>query len=99
MYNEELYKQALDYWGYEAQVDMCVEESSELIQALCKYKRAELNTLEESKAIRNVAEEIADVEIMLEQMKLLFGVYEQVEMEKDFKLSRLRERLSDAKEM
>ena len=90
--NEELYKTAVDYWGVPAQVDMCIEEMSELTKAICKWKRT-LDMTKEPDAVRHIAEEVADVEIMLEQMKMIFSIDEQVNIEKDFKLIRLKERL------
>jgi NTP pyrophosphatase (non-canonical NTP hydrolase) len=93
MQKEQLYSLAIDFWGQDAQIDMCVEEASELIQAICKYKRANGPQKVEA-AILHIAEEVADVEIMLEQLKLMLGIEEQVNIEKDFKMTRLEDRLS-----
>jgi len=82
MADQDLYKEVLRVNGAESQIDMCVEECSELIQALCKYKRGKPN---------NVCEEIADCEILFEQMKLLFNQDKRVEGWKAFKLCRLAE--------
>lgn len=90
-----LYKLAYDFWGQDAQLDMCVEECSELIQSICKYKRNEGNDINRLNALIHMASEIADVEIMLEQLKLMMGVEGQVDIEKSYKLSRLEERLRD----
>lgn len=65
---------------------MVFEEMSELQKELCKALRGSINQ-------DNIAEEIADVEIMLEQMKLLFEVESQVDKFKEYKLERLEERL------
>lgn len=92
MHKNELYELACDYWGQEAQIDMCVEECSELIHAICKYKRNE-NLAQHAELVRSIAEEIADVEIMTEQLKLIMGITNQVDIEKSFKLARLEERL------
>lgn len=86
MDERELYKQALDKWGAEAQICMVFEEMAELQKELCKALRGKENRIE-------IAEEIADVEIMLEQMKLLFGIEEGVERHKTLKLQRLEGRL------
>lgn len=85
---KEIYKRALDVYGKEAQICMVFEEMAELQKELCKYLR-------ESEIIGNITEEIADVEIMLEQMKLLFGIEKEVEKEKKYKLKRLEERLKE----
>lgn len=67
MKKEQLYKQALDEWGYAPQVRMAIEECAELIKALAKIQR-NTNYL----TIDDVLEEMADVEIMLEQLKIIF---------------------------
>jgi hypothetical protein len=67
--NEQLiYEKALKLWGADSQVKMLYEEMAELQKALCKYDRN--NTPEN---LINIHEEIADVEIMLCQMRVLFG--------------------------
>ncbi len=81
-----IYRAALDKWGADAQILMVMEEMSELQKELCKNRRGAENA-------SCIAEEIADVEIMLEQMKLLFGVDEQVREFRGSKLRRLRARV------
>jgi len=86
-----LLQRAVDTWGRFAQVDMMIEEMSELTKALLKERRvppAPVNELEN--AIANIREEIADVQIMLDQMKLIYGDPKNIESEK---LDRLAERL------
>ena len=65
---------ALGRWGEAAQVGMAVEECAELIVALQKHtnRTPAPNTLE------NIAEEIADVEMMLAQMRLTFGISDEM---------------------
>lgn len=79
----EIYKQALDRWG-EKQIIMVFEEMAELQKELCKSLRGRNNLTE-------IAEEIADVEIMLEQMKIYFNIADGVEKHKKLKLERLEE--------
>lgn len=81
----KLYRQALEKWGT-AQIIIAFEEMAELQKELSKYLRGRENTTE-------IAEEIADVEIMLEQMKVLFGIEDIVKDYKNQKLRRLEERL------
>lgn len=57
----------LDTYGVVPQLDMLVEECSELIQAACKLTRTEIGA--EAAAKDNLREEIADVLIMIEQIK------------------------------
>jgi translation initiation factor 2 alpha subunit (eIF-2alpha) len=83
MSEKEIYRQAIDKWG---QITMVFEEMAELQKELCKSLRGKENRIE-------IAEEMADVEIMLEQMKILFGIEEGVERHKTLKLQRLEGRL------
>lgn len=68
---------ALDKWGEDAQIRMCIEEMSELTKELCKYTRilrnenVNISKLEEVK--KNIIEETADVLNCVEQMSLMFG--------------------------
>ena len=72
-----------DIFGFEKQSQQAMEELAELIQALSKYNRGKENALE------NVIEEIADVEIMIEQLKYLLNIKEeQVEKIKSLKVCR-----------
>lgn len=80
---EKMYKKALALWGIEAQINMMIEECAELIQALQKYKR---NT--SLKTIDNIYEELADVEIMSEQMRIVFDS-NTIDATKRIKLKRL----------
>lgn len=83
---------AVQTWGAEAQQQMMVEEMSELTKAMCKLYRAKTET-DAEKAIENIREEMADVQIMLDQMKILFGGIEDQEGKK---LDRLARRLEAA---
>ena len=58
---------AIEKYGYKAQQAMMIEEMSELIKAICKFWRNKNRS-----SYDNVLEEMADVEIMLEQMKIMF---------------------------
>ena len=83
---KEIYKRALSIYGEKNQVVMVFEEMSELQKALTKHLRGVCDK-------RTIADEIADVEIMLEQMKLLFSLENEVEERKQFKIERLMTRL------
>jgi len=61
---------ALDQWGINAQVGQTVEECAELIVALQKY----INRTPQPEMIENILDEIADVEMMLAQMRLVLGI-------------------------
>lgn len=67
---------ALNRYGATAQRRQMIEEMAELTQALCKLERtARIPDHGEAyaRAHVHVQEEIADVQIMLNQMQLLFG--------------------------
>lgn len=81
----ELYRQTISKWGIDAQLWMVVEECSELLNAIAKYKRGR----EDKSAI---IEELADVSIMIEEMSRYFGRTEFVQI-KEAKLQRLLERV------
>ena len=64
----DVFKDAIKEFGEAAQVTMVFEEMAELQKELCKWLRGNTDAEERYR----IAEEIADVEIMLAQMKLLF---------------------------
>lgn len=80
-----LLQEAIKIFGDSAQIDIAIEECAELIKALCKIKRGGF--------ISQVAEEIADVEIMLEQLKLIFNCPTEVKIKKEKKLIRLAKKI------
>lgn len=73
----------LDHYGRKAQRRQAVEELSELIQAICKYDRINYTfgeceddpeKLEKAEnAYKNLLGEIADVIVMIEQLKIMVG--------------------------
>ena len=86
MSEKEVFETALKTWGADAQTLMVFEEMSELQKELCKHARGNEN-------VEQIAEEIADVQIMLEQMILLHGCEEVVQAYKKSKVERLKIRL------
>jgi NTP pyrophosphatase (non-canonical NTP hydrolase) len=84
MPNIDLYKKAIMVWGVEAQLGHLIEECAELICAVRHCQRGRLH---------NMAEEIADVEIMLAQARLMLGEDEAIERIKQEKLALLRAKL------
>lgn len=65
-------KKIANHYGFSNQLQMLVEEMAELTQAICKYKRFE-NAKERVDIFENLIEEVADVEIVLSQIKMLVG--------------------------
>ena len=81
---------ALDKWGLAAQVGQTVEECAELIVALQKH----INRTSSPETVENILDEIADVEMMLAQLRLAFGLDdEKLRKRIEHKFERLREYL------
>ena len=79
-----IYESAIHEWGDTAQIDMAIEEMAELTKALLHARRGRES---------NVAEEIADVRIMLAQLEIIFRNSDEVEKFKQAKIDRLAARL------
>lgn len=90
MTEKQIYEQALETWGPSAQTNMMFEEMTELQKELCKNGRGKDNR-------DHIAEEIADVLIMLEQMMILHDCKELVSAYKAVKLQRLEGRIKEAR--
>ena len=88
MDDKRIYSEALYKYGAQMQETVCIEELSELQKALCKHIRG-------NGSMTDISEEIADVQIMLAQMVMLFGLESSVEKWRDIKLARLRDRMSE----
>lgn len=89
---EKNIKRIADHYGLKKQQRQLSEECAELIQATSKYMRYLENSCALSNAweyITNIVGEVADVEIMLEQIKYLLNIdKEAVEKIKQSKLER-----------
>lgn len=97
-YKKEMYKQA-EHFGLENRMLQCTEECGELIQALSKYQRVSKGdktcNLSNYQSLNMVLEEIADVEILLTQLKYLLCKTEEVENIKVKKIERTEQRLGE----
>lgn len=71
------YDDATELWGLVAQYDQCLEEMAELMIAINKYKRKKFyGEYENDLSIeQNLAEEITDVSLCIEQMKHFFDKF------------------------
>ena len=88
-------------YGPAAQELKAVEELSELAQAICKALTASKQESMDGflDALDHVFEEMADVEIMLAQIRLIFSdADERIEQWKTRKLARLRQRMGAPRE-
>lgn len=90
LHDNAICQAALETFGKESQMTMAIEEMSELTKELCKRCRGRDN-------VEALAEEIADVEIMLQQMVMLFDCAGQVETFRRHKLERLAGRIEEAR--
>lgn len=92
---EQVFKQSIEIYGKEAQSRQVMEECAELIQAVNKMLRYE-DRPAEPEYYANLVEEIADVEIMLYQLKVMFNVSDdEVFKVKIQKAKREKERLKN----
>ena len=88
---DERLKQIADHYGLYDQLSMLQEECAELIQAASKYKRRKLID-----DYQHIVEEIADVEIMIAQVKYLLKMPDyHVDCVKDEKIKRQLERIQN----
>lgn len=87
---KEIYERAINKWGTELQLDMLAEECIECALAVHRYKRRK------ESSFTDLLAEMADVEIMLEQIKTILCVgldkYE-FRTQKTKKIKRLKERI------
>jgi len=97
----EIMNAAIGRWGAQAQISKALEELGELISAVARQESAWQAALKDQDAaeamkpdlLRNIYEEIADAEIMLRQLILIYGCETEVEVWREIKLRRLAERL------
>jgi len=89
---QKLYNDAINRFGIFNQLGIAQEELAELIVALSKIIRYKANSV----TVGNLIEELADVEIMISQIKISLMISEtDIQTAKDAKLKRLREMLDN----
>lgn len=96
------YKTAIEKWGVALQLDMVIEEMSELTKEICKIKRGR-------GSLSDTIDEIADVSIMLEQLIVMMDngmfpdykyminhnkISHAISEQKEYKINRLKKMLS-----
>lgn len=96
----KVYKTMLEQaelFGLENRLLQCTEEAGELIQALSKYRRVQQGDktcqTDMIHAEYMIAEEMADLEICIKQLKYLLENTEQIEQIKAEKIQRTEQRL------
>ena len=86
----EVCQTAVFTFGGDAQTFKLCGEIGELMDALCKLKEGKLDKYA-------VASEIADVQILLEQMIFLHGIRGEVNRQRKFKIKYLEGKIEEAK--
>lgn len=81
----ETAKKAVHKYGNNYQVDIAIEECSELIEALCHHRRNKVSP-------EKVCEEIADVALALESLKHIFSEFV-IKYYYDIKIERLNQNI------
>ena len=79
---EKILRATIEHYGGSGQQLKAIEELSELIRAISRANDPE-----------NIAEEMADVRIMLDQLEIIFGNHDAVKAWEFRKLQRLNHRL------
>ena len=87
-YERTTFERALEHYGADVQTTVLVEEMAELQKEICKYWRGRPN-------FDHIAEEMADLSIMLDQMKLLFQNGGAVQGWRLEKVRRLAQRIAE----
>lgn len=82
-------RRALETWGKIHQFSMVLEEMAELQIELLK------NMNRDSDNVEKITDECADVEVVLNYVKLYFGIKEEVKERVEFKINRLEKRLDE----
>lgn len=95
--NPEVLKDAIDRYGAPSQIDMAIEEMSELTKALLKNRRnyAAITAGERGRLREAIIEEAADVIVTVAQVIMIYAEPEEIQDAVDFKIDRLRERLEE----
>ena len=97
------------YFGVEIQEEKLMEECSELIQAVAKLhgkllqiakdqtndKEAEYDKLELDDLVENVVEEMADVQILIQQIAFLYEAEAELDYDIEYKINRTINRIKN----
>lgn len=81
-------EKAIAHYGEDNQVFKAIEELGELTTELARNSIGESNTMQ-------IAEEIADVQIMCSQLEMIFNIETEVKAQREYKLKRLYKRLNE----
>ena len=90
--HERILKKAIEHYGEAHRIDKAIEEMSELTKALLKLRYAEKD-YEKEILQEAVAEEIADVSIMIRQLRMIFNFDGTILCYEDEKVRRLQRQI------
>lgn len=76
----------IGHYGAKNQMEKAIEECKELVYEI-------ENAIEFKGVLENIIDEVADVEVMINQLKIIFGCFGEVEERIDFKINRQLERM------
>ena len=85
---KQIYQAACEKYGIDSQIVIAIEEMSELTKEICNISRGQRN-------IESLAEEIADVTIMMEQLRVIYDINDLTCDHMDAKIRRLQIRLEE----
>lgn len=88
--DEDIYRDALNVWGAQNRIFKLFEEMAELTASICHH-------MESRDTVEHIAEEIADMRIMLEQIEFLYQVKGMAERIRQEKLDRLDRTIMEVK--
>lgn len=75
--NDKICRKAIDTFGTEMMLNVCMEEPAELLQAISKMRRLSTGDISSPIEIErkcNLVEEIADVNIILTELMMIYDV-------------------------
>lgn len=84
--NKQNFEYIINTYGKNPQIDMAIEECSELQKALLKERRGK-------GTVDDIIDEIADVQIMIEQLKIIFNCDDAVSDRIQYKINRQIKRI------
>lgn len=88
--NKKNLKTIISHYGKDKQIIKAIEEMTELQKELCKSVISDDNN-----NVDNITEEMADVEVMLNQLKIIFENYQEVKKVINTKIERTKKRVFD----
>lgn len=89
---DKVFIEARIQFGEENQMNVAQEELAECVAAISRVKRGRPD------AIENLAEEIADVKVVIRQLELIFALENRVNFHFDRKVERLEQRIKNKRD-